>query len=184
MGAITPRMRAEYGAYSYVADWIPRKVLERIDDTEAHDRLDEARDLIRKADSASGELVWGYRERARAVCEAAPRDDVEREAAAWITKADAAHTPVHAANCRGIAQRLRDMNPAAPRRSRSSARATAFVTSEVAALIKAEVTRGSAAFLAKGATRLDRLGEEISALQGRLDVLVKVQRPDLVKATR
>ncbi|MFJ4924083.1 hypothetical protein [Streptomyces sp. NPDC088736] len=116
MGAITPAMRAEYGQ---PADWIPAKVLERIDNAEILDRLDEARDLIHKADHAAPDLVWGYRDRAREVCAAEPRDDVERRAQQWITKAEQATTAVHAETCRAEARSIRNANPPAPRRPRT-----------------------------------------------------------------
>ncbi|XUL89731.1 hypothetical protein ACQ86D_26450 [Streptomyces galilaeus] len=189
MGQITPAVRASYGRHAYVCDWIPTKILDRIDDGEVLDRLDEARDLIQKADSGSPDLCWSYRQRARDVLEAAPRDEVEHQAAGWITKAQSAHTAVHAAYCRSVAQQLREKNPPAPRRERVSPAPQSPRMSPAKMLLKAEIKAAVQAACdqpdgpyAAGLRQLDALSGRLDSVRGQVtELLVKADRPDLVK---
>jgi hypothetical protein len=173
MGAITPTMRATYG---HLADQIPTALLERIDEAEILDRLDTARDLLVKADQAQGDLYRGYRDRARAVLEAEPRDIVEQQAQQWITKAQAAHTPTHASACRAQAVRVRAENPPAPRiprlrlptaEERRHAELLASVKADVAAAVL-EATQAQRA-------RLDALSAGVRQLAASAS---KTQQPD------
>lgn len=115
MGEITWEMRQKYGR---TANWIPDDLLPQLDQDEILDRLDDAEALWAKCDQAPRDVAAGYLERARLICKAAPRDQVEAQAADWIAKAEGAYTSQHAAGCREQARRIRQDNPPATRRPR------------------------------------------------------------------
>lgn len=113
MGEITPQVRARYPR---VADAIPSAVLAKIDTDEILDRCAAATDLHTKADkAASPDLAQGYRERARRLLRAAPREETEIRAALWEARADEAVTSVHRSFCLTKADEIRAEQPAAPR---------------------------------------------------------------------
>lgn len=171
MGAITPHMRATYGT---LVDGIPTDIVERVDQDELFDRLDEARDLVAKSDRAAPDLVWGYRDQARAVLEAAPRADVDQRAQQWIDKAEQAVTAEHAAACHAEARRIRIDNPSAPRRPRPrQPTAEEIRHAQWVAELKAEV---AAQVRQANGQRLRSLSTGIAALNDSLADLVKAQQ--------
>lgn len=116
MAAMTSALRARYPQH---ADLIPPDVLRAIDETELLDRLDEAGRLLGKAVATpSPVLDRGYRDQARRMLAAQPRDLTETRVQAWMTKADGAHTAQYAETCRAEAEAIRAANPPAPRRTR------------------------------------------------------------------
>jgi len=118
MAEVTAALRARYPQH---ADLIPRDVLSAIDATELLDRLDEAAQLLDKAlATPSPVLDRGYRDQARRVLAAQPRELTEARAAAWLAKAEGAHTPQYAETCRAEAEAIRSANPPAPRRPRTA----------------------------------------------------------------
>jgi hypothetical protein len=161
MGEITPEMRKRYGR---PADWIPPKVLERIDQDEVLDRLDEAADLIRKVDRAPAELARGYMDMARILLEAEPRDETERLAQTWSAKAADAHTSMHAAACLTAANEIREANPAAPRRTRYRPSPEQLAKAQAVAVLQADITKAANAERARQA-EADRKYQD--ALAGR-----------------
>lgn len=125
MAEMTAALRARYPQH---ADLIPPGVLRAIDETELLDRLDEAEQLLGKAlATPSPVLDRGYRDQARKVLAAQPRDLTEARAAQWLSKADDAYTAQYAETCRAEADAIRSANPPAPRRARATAPAPAPV---------------------------------------------------------
>lgn len=140
MGEITPEMRKRYGR---PANWIPKTVLDRIDEDEVLDRLDEAAGLIRKADNAPAELARGYMDMARILLEAQPRDETARQAQSWTAKAADAHTSMHAAACSTKAAEIRAANPAAPRRKRYRPSPEQLAKAQAVAVLQADITKAA-----------------------------------------
>lgn len=161
MGQITQEMRGKYGR---PVDWIPKTVLERLDEAEVLDRLDEAADLIRKVDRAPAELARGYMDMARIVLEAEPRDETERQAQVWSAKAAGAHTSMHAAACLTRANEIRDANPAAPRRVRYRPSPEQLAKAKAVAVLQADIVKSANAERARQAEE-DRKYQD--ALAGR-----------------
>lgn len=169
MAEMTAALRARYPQH---ADLIPPGVLRAIDETELLDRLDEAEQLLGKAlATPSPVLDRGYRDQARKVLAAQPRDLTEARAAQWLSKADGAYTAQYAETCRAEADAIRSANPPAPRRARAAAPAARPVPRRAAppaSLTPAEgrepVTRGWLAERVKAEVAADR------------DVLLKVVR--------
>jgi hypothetical protein len=161
MGEITGAMREKYGR---PVDWIPKTVLERIDQDEILDRLDETADLFRKVDRAPRELAQGYMDMAREICEAEPRDETERQARTWSAKADSAHTSMHAAACLVKANEIRRENPAAPRRKRYRPSPEQLAKAKAVAVLQADIVKSADAERARQA-EADRKYQD--ALAGR-----------------
>lgn len=116
MAEVTAALRARYPQH---ADQIPPDVLRAIDANELLDRLDEAASLLDKAlATPSPVLDRGYRDQARRILAAQPRELTEARAGQWLSKADSAHTPQYAETCRAEAEAIRSANPPAPRRPR------------------------------------------------------------------
>jgi len=179
MGEITWEMRRTYGP---MAEWIPAGVLVRIGQDEILDRLDEATTLSAKADMAPAEVARGHMEMAREVLAAEPRDEVEREAGRWLAKADGAYTAIHAAECRAQADRIRDANPAAPRRVRAPspeevrhAEALASLKADVMGLLEADPEwQGHRA-------RMGELGAQVAAVTASVAEMSKTIEPHMTK---
>lgn len=185
MAEITWEMRRRYG---HMVGWIPNDLLARIDQDEVLDRLDEAEALYKKFEAAPQEFAYGYVEQAQQICKAAPRDEVERAATEWLSKADAAHTAQHAAGCREQARLIRLANPSATRRERRPTPAQVRHAEALAAL-KADITSMVKTELCSGTARLDQLAAGVAEVTARVDVMRKTagptltgtQRPDLTK---
>jgi hypothetical protein len=144
MGEITPELRAKY---PQVIDYMDADTLGKLDQTEVLDRLDEAQVLYMKAfgPGVRGDLTWGFIDRAKAICKAAPRDETERRAQEWVSKAQAAHTNVGASGYLEKATQIRRENPQAPRRPRAAVKTPEQQKAEAdVLLLKADVAKAAA----------------------------------------
>jgi hypothetical protein len=183
MGEITLEMRRVYGDK---VKWVPEALLPRLDQDEILDRLDDATALMKKFEQAPGDLALGYFDRAKQVCSAAPRGEVEQEASAWITKAEQAFTPQHSAGCREQARAIRDANPAATRRPRTAS-PEQMRHSEALALLKADIAAQVRQFAVSHAARIDQLAAGVAEVtatvkaMGTQPGLHSVDMPDLIK---
>ncbi|MEY9839685.1 hypothetical protein [Streptacidiphilus sp. EB103A] len=161
MGEITQDMREKYG---HRCDLIPPSILARIDQDEVLDRLDDAMDYHRKADSAPADLARGFWQLAKNICTADPRDETEQQAQVWVSKADAAASVPHRATCLEQAQQVRKANPPATHRVRYRPTAEDLCKAEAVKTLQADITKAAAAKQAKQAAE-DRAYRE--ALAGR-----------------
>ncbi len=151
MGEITPDLRAKYPR---IVDYFDADVLGKLDQAEVLDRCDAAQELYAKAfgPGVSGNLTWGFIDRAKAICKAAPRDETERLAQVWVAKAMAAHTNVHAAGCLEKAEQIRRENPQAPSKHRPGVKTSAELEAEQnMVLLKADVAKAAVAEAARKA---------------------------------
>lgn len=142
MAEITSDLREQYGSTCAL---IPADVLTRIDEDEVLDRLDEAHALYRKAEQAPADISGGYRDRARAVCQAEPRDVTEQQAQQWLAKADAAASAAHRGTCLDEAQAIRARQPQAPRRTRTGPAAEERRRRQAEARLRSDITKAAAA---------------------------------------
>lgn len=162
MGQITPELRA---TYPQVVDHFDPVTLSKLDQGEVLDRLDAAQELHTKAFAANTprELVWGYLQKAQAVCQAAPRDETERLAQEWVEKAQAAHTNETAAVFLNKAAEIRQANPQAPRRPRAAAKTPEQLKAEAdVMLLKADVARAAAVERARQAREDAEYAEQVA----------------------
>lgn len=188
MGEITWEMRRTYGRG---VDRLPVALIPRLDQDEILDRLDEAAALMRKFETAPGDLAMGYVERASQVCAAEPRDEVEEAAAAWIGKAEQAYTPQHAAGCREQARMIRAANPSAPRVVRRPS-PEEVVHAEALATLKADIAAEIAEITASHNAWLDKTAVDVAEITAHVEVMRKsaepgmtgVLLPDMTKAAR
>lgn len=145
MGKITHELRAKF---PHIADYFEADTLAKLDQAEVLDRLDEAQDLYAKAfgPGVRGDLTWGFIDRAKAICKAAPRDETEQRAQEWVAKAQAAHTGVGASAYLEKAGQIRRENPQAPRRHRAAVKTPEQLKAETdVMLLKADVAKAAAA---------------------------------------
>ncbi|NNN30732.1 hypothetical protein HLK59_10220 [Streptomyces sp. S3(2020)] len=185
MSEITGDMRQRYGS---VADWVPADVLPRIDQDELLDRLDEAEALRKSFEAAPADFARGYVERARKICAAPPRDEVEKAAQEWLVKADQAYTAQHAAGCREQARLIRLANPSATRRDRRPSTAQTRHAVALAAL-KADIAAQVQVQYRPDTARHEQLAVGVAELTKQVAVIQKtagpalsgVQSPDLTK---
>jgi hypothetical protein len=143
MGEITPELRAQYPR---IVGYFEADTLAKLDQVEVLDRLDAAQEMYGKAfgPGVSGNLTWGFIDRAREICKAAPRDETERLAQVWVGKAKAAHTNVHAAGCLEKAAQIRRENPQAPRRHRAEVKTAEQLEAERnVVLLKADIAKAA-----------------------------------------
>lgn len=181
MGEITWDMRRTYGRH---VDQIPADVLARIDHDEILDRLDEAQTLVTKFEKAPGDFATGYLDQARRILAAGPRDEVEAAAQKWVQKAEAAHTPQHASECRRQARVLREAQPAATRRPRKPsaeqvrhAEAVAAFKADVLTSVWAEVAQ----LQASATARQDQLQAGVAELMANVAEIRKAAEPHMTK---
>ncbi|WP_405994051.1 hypothetical protein [Streptomyces sp. NBC_00986] len=161
MGQITGEMREKYG---HQADWIPPGIVARIDEDEILDRLDQAADYWKKAESAPADLARGYMDMGRIICQAAPRDETEQQAQEWMVKAADAHTSVHAAACITKAHEIRQANPPAPRRVRYRPSPEQLAKAQAVAVLQADIVKAA---IAKQARQAEEDRNYQDALAGR-----------------
>ncbi|MFE2838340.1 hypothetical protein ACFXI6_46505 [Streptomyces mirabilis] len=162
MGEITPELRARF---PQIIDYFDADTLGKLDQAEVLDRLDEAQDLYGKAfgPDVRGDLTWGFIDRAKAVCKAAPRDETERQAQEWVTKAQAAHTNVAASAYLEKAAEIRRENPQAPRRPRAAVKTPEQLEAEQnMLLLKADVAKAAAAERARQAREDAEYAEQLA----------------------
>ena len=162
MGEITPDLRAKYPR---IVDYFDADMLSKLDQAEVLDRCDAAQELYDKAfgPGVSGNLTWGFIDRAREICKAAPRDETERLAQVWVDKAKAAYTSVHAAGCLEKAAQIRRENPPAPRRHRPVVKTAAELEAERnMVLLKADVAKAAAAERARKAREDAEYAEQLA----------------------
>jgi hypothetical protein len=178
MGKITDEV---WQKYPRERDLIPEGILDRIDQAEVLDRLDEARDLYAKADATThGPLARGFVFQARRVCQAEPREDTERQAQVWVDKADAAHTLEHAETCLEKATAIRAENPPAPRRTRPGPSVVSLLQAQAVAKLKADVRTAADAERAQWAredtavlNKVDAAPDDAPVTRGELKAMVR-----------
>jgi hypothetical protein len=178
MGEITLEMRRIYGSK---VKWIPEALLPRLDQDEILDRLDDATALMKKFEQAPSDLALGYVDRAKQVCSAAPRDEVEQVAAEWVTKAEQALSPQHYAGCMEQARAIRDANPTATRRLRTLAPEQAR-HAEALALLKADIAAQVQQFAVGHTARMDQLAAGVAEVTAKVDAMAKTATPGLRSA--
>lgn len=162
MGEITPDLRAKYPR---IVDYLEADTLSKLDQAEVLDRCDAAQEQYDKAfgPGVSGSLTWGFIDRAKAICKAAPRDETERLAQVWVEKAKAAHTNMHAAGCLEKAEQIRRENPQAPRRRRPVVKTPAELEAEQnLVLLKADVAKAAVAEAARKAREDAEYAEQLA----------------------
>ncbi|QIY72051.1 hypothetical protein HEP84_25780 [Streptomyces sp. RLB1-33] len=162
MGKITPELRAKF---PLLVGWFDADAVEKLDQAEVLDRLDEAQEIYSRAfgPNVRGDLTWGFIEQAQAVCKAAPRDETERQAQVWVAKAEAAFTSLAASAYLEMAEEIRRENPQAPRRPRAAVKTPEQVEAERdVVMLKADVAKAAAAERARQAHEDAEYAEQVA----------------------